>query len=364
MSVQNSIERPSERVALSGTLGVRWYDEWHHEVERALAALPEMPGCPHDLFALLARNPTAAQKRIALVTDGGQPVAVVCLRRRKHHWLVVTDLVVPRAVAPAVPGRLFDAIRALKVYVRIADWEGPLPEGRIYALEQRPAWRVPTRVDLDALWKRNGTTNMDTLRKARNRCHRLGKVELEIDQPGAAEWTIRNWAGKWEHHDYGLTTATEDVLAAATWLFERGRYRAFRLLIDGQPVAGVNFSVQGNVAYAQNSYREPALAKSGIGVHLDELIYRWAQTSPYDYVDLGCGDDYRGRWGELTGKRSDFVIAPPHLYAARQLLQFVRHVPARVVPHATGAAGYGATENGGPALLPDLLARLSRAEFP
>ncbi len=354
-----AIQNISSRVRGRRPLSVRWFSTWHSDLDAALSELPEMPTCSHDLFRLLMETPSPTTKRTALVIDEGEPIAVIGLRRRKQHWLLITDMVTPFAFAPAAPGRLFDALSALHLYLRIADWNDAVPGGpNTHFVERRTGYRVPTRVDLDAFWKTRGTTNMDTIRKARNRCDRLGKVELEIDAPGAAAWTINNWSAKWSEHPFNLTSATSEILAAANWLAPRGLYRSFRLMIDGEPVAGVNLLDQGDVAHALSSYRDPRYAKSGTGVRLDELVYRWAATSPYSYVDLGCGDDYREKWGEPGGLRSDFVIAPRHLAVARQAVKLARSGPRSLM--GKGSAGMLIAGDGpGGLSLPDLAQSLT-----
>ncbi|HWO93739.1 MAG TPA: hypothetical protein VNL92_03155, partial [Dehalococcoidia bacterium] len=94
-------------------LRVRWFDAWHPELDKALATLPEMPTCPHELFRMLMQNPIGARKQTALVTEDGRPVAVVGLRRKHRHWEPVPQDPSPRAVAPAAPGFLVPALRAL-----------------------------------------------------------------------------------------------------------------------------------------------------------------------------------------------------------------------------------------------------------
>lgn len=355
-----AIQNISSRVRGRRPLSVRWFNTWHADLDAALAALPEMPTCPHDLFRILMETPAPAVKRTALVMDDGEPIAVVGLRRRKQHWLLITDMVTPFSFAPAAPGRLIDALAALGLYLRIADWHDAVPAGpNMHFVERRTSYRVPTRVDLNAFWKTRGTTNMATMRKARNRCDRLGKVELEVDAPGAAAWTINKWSEKWSGHPYSLTSATGEILAAADWLSARGLYHSFRLVIDGEPVAGVNLLDQGDVAHALSSYRDPRYAKSGTGVRLDELVYRWAASSPYSYIDLGYGDDYREKWGEPAGTRADFVIAPRHLAFARQAVNLARGAPGRII--GRGTAGIMVVSDGqGGASLPDLAQSVSR----
>lgn len=297
----------------SRRLDVRWTDACSPDLDRALDALPEMESCPHDLYRLLARTPSRAPKRFALVSDAGVPVAAVALRRRHRHWELMCDGVVPFAAAPALPGRLWDALDALGVYVRIVEWEGPALPASARLVETSPRFAISTRTDFDAYWLARG--NRDWLKKTRRRTRALGDVALEVDGAEAARWTIDRWRDKWAADPAGETSAAEDIRAATDYFVARGACRAFRLLVDGRPVAGVNTLVHTDTLVMMQSFRDPAFDRAGVGVHLDELIYRWSATSPYDAIDLGCGAGYKSRWADAAGTRATFIIAPLHLAA-------------------------------------------------
>lgn len=308
---------------------VEWSDTWTPALDQALDTLPEMPACPHDLYRAIATNPSSARKRFALVTDGDTPIAAVALRRRHRHWELVTDGVVPFAAVPAAPQRLWDALAALRVYVRFVEWPGEMPTSARF-VERSPSFAVSTRIDLDAYWAAKG--NRDWLKKTRRRTEQLGRVELEVDQPDAARWTIEGWHGKWRDDGAGETTATEDILVAADYLRRAGRQHAFRLLIDGKPVAGVNTVAHGDTLVMTQSYRDSAHDRAGVGVQLDERIFRWAATSPYERVNLGCGGGYKARWAEESGMSATFALAPAHLALARNAATFMRGVIRRDQP--------------------------------
>lgn len=315
-------------------LAVSWFDAWSRELDDALDALPEMPACSHDLYRTLATTPSVARKRFAIVREADAPIAAIALRRRFRHWELLCDGVVPFADAPALPGRLWDALAALRQYVRIVEWAGepPMMSG-VFVLQREPGYAVSTRIDLDAYWASKG--NAGWLKKARRRTERLGHVALEVDRDGAAAWTIERWHDKWASDPAGETAATEDILAAARHLARHRRYHAFRLLVDGAPVAGVNTVVHERTLIMTQSYRDPAYDRAGIGVHLDERIFRWAAASPYETVDLGCGGTYKPRWAEEAGDRVTVAVAPAHLALARRAAGAVR----RLLPAGlTGAA--------------------------
>jgi CelD/BcsL family acetyltransferase involved in cellulose biosynthesis len=177
------------------------------------------------------------------------------------------------------------------------------------------------------LWRNKG--NLDWLRKARRRTEALGVIELEVDGGGAARWTIEGWRRKWHGDRMNETDATPEIRAAAAYFESRGLSRSFRLMIDGKPAAGVNAFVHGATLVQTQSYRDPAYDRAGVGVHLDERIFRWAADSPYEAVDLGCGEGYKARWGVEAGSRVTFGIAPAHLSVARAGLGMIRGLAAR-----------------------------------
>jgi GNAT superfamily N-acetyltransferase len=299
------------------------------ELDAALEHLPEMPTCSHELFRLLATNPARASKRFALiVAPGGEMIAVVGLRGRHRHWELLCDGAVPMAVAPAAPGRAWEALSALGVYLRLNEMDAPLPPLKtVRFVNAAPYYRIATRSDVDGHWKANG--NGRSLKSAQNRCKALGDVRLEVDGPDGAEWIIRNWHEKWKDDPDLETVTTEFVLAAAAYLQPRGRYNSFRLLIDERPVAGLNMFPHDGVMHLQNVYRDPEFEWHGVGTRLIELMFRWAAQSPYEYVDLGCGPGYKARWAEEAGQRFSFSVTPVRLALMRQGLEVLRTIRRR-----------------------------------
>ena len=314
---------------------VQWFPSWRPELDEALAHLPEMETCPHRLFRALATNQTSARKVLALVREDGRPLAVFALRRRNRHWEPVGELAVPNALAPSQPGRLFDALSALGAYVRVPDWGRPIPpSANVRELEFFPTYRVATDVDFDALWR--DLRNIDRVRKARNRCARLGDVEFEIDHPAAAAWTIGSWGRKWSRPYEDIRALAADMQVAADFLAPRGEYHAFRLLHRGEPVAGTNWFVHGDTLVAHCSYRDPAYASFGVGVRLDELFFRWSAASPYRTIDIGGEFDYKAKWAKEGGVHANFSVMPPHLALAKTGLEAARRL-ARLVPAGVAA---------------------------
>lgn len=310
-------------------LRAHWFDKWHDSLDDALKLLPETETCPHDLFRLLVDNPSPARKRVALITEGDAPLAVIGLRRRNFHWDLISEGILPAGMPPCLPGREVDALSALGLFIWVNEWERPVPESRfVRFVQHEQIFRVSTRVDLDSYWDAHG--NLKAVRKARKRCERLGEVTLEVDEPGAADWTIGQWESAWADHPWAETVAAPDIRAAANFLAARGKHHSFRLLINGRPVAGLNTIVRGTSLVMGNSGRDAEFDRAGTGVHLDELFYRWSAESPYETVDLGGGFDYKTRWSDPDGLRARFSIAPAHLAAARHGLVVARWVRNRM----------------------------------
>jgi hypothetical protein len=289
--------------------------------ERALIGLPEPTDCSLDLYASLLAAGAPPDRRTAVVSDGGgATVAVIGLRRRLGLWEPITDGVVPGVIAPAHEGRLWAALEALAVPVRINEWTGALPS-RAWSRYRQPWYRISTRADFDVLWRRS--SNADTIRKARNRCARAGDMTLEVDHPDAAAWTIDGWASRWKGDPMQEAALTGELRAMVDFLMPRGGYHAFRLLHDGAPIAGLNVFVAGSVLVEQTSYRLPEYDKLGVGVRLDELFFRWAAQSPYETVELGAGD-YKSRWGQQAGECVSFTVCSPRVAAAAAARRFAR----------------------------------------
>lgn len=299
---------------------VRWHTEWVDALDANLADLPDAPECPVELFRLLLQTPpAAADRRIAVVRDErGDTIAVVGLRKRLGMWESICDGVVPGALAPSKPGRLWDALESLALPIRINEWTGAIPPRA--RSQYRQTWhRISTRTDVDEFWRRS--SNADTVRKARARCARAGEMTLEVDHADAAAWTIDGWARRWAGDPMYETALAGDLRTMTSYLLPRGRYHAFRLLHEGRPVAGLNAFVAGTTLVEQTSYRDAEYDKIGVGVRLDELFFRWAAESPYDAVVLGAGE-YKARWAEPGGECVSFTICPTRvavLTAARRL---------------------------------------------
>lgn len=341
-ALADAYDLASEREARRPHLRVRWFETWRPELDAALRQLPEMETCPNELFGLLVRNGSAAKKRIALVSERGRPTAVIGLRRRRFAWASVCDGVIPGAIAPAAPGRLWDSIAALGKFVWVNDWTGPLPRHpNVFCDESLPVYRFSTDVDLDAFWSERG--NVNALKKARRRCERAGgTMEFEVDHPDAARWILDGWERDWCDDPWVEHLSASDLRIAAAYLGARGMQHTFRLLHDGRPVVGFTAFAGGDTLYPQHSHRDPAYDRLGVGVRLDEMFFRWTQTTHYRTVDLGGGFAYKARWAVQDAVRTRFAIAPRHLVVARTAAYTMRTLRGSLAERwrsGTGANG-------------------------
>jgi hypothetical protein len=248
--------------------------------------------------------------------------------------------VIPGAVAPAAPGRLWDALFALGRFVWVNDWHGPVPDHPgVHCLEQLPVFRVATDTDFDRFWVERG--NSRSLRKARSRCDRLGgEFTFEVDHPDAARWILDGWGQDWSDDLWAEHLSASDLRIASAYLGARGMQHTFRLLHDGRPVVGFTAFALGDTLMPQHSHRDPAYDRVGVGVRLDELFFRWTQSTPYRMVDLGGGFEYKARWALADTTRARFAIAPRHLVVARSTANMARSlrrtIDARVRRRAEG----------------------------
>jgi hypothetical protein len=289
-----------------------------------------MPTCSHELFRLLIQNVSAAEKRTAVVLEDGAPIAVVALRRRKYAWESVCAGVVPGSYAPVAPGRLWDAIAALRVFVWINGWGDPVPaHSNVHAVEHLPNFRVSTSTDFDKFWAARGNTS--SIKKAAARCSKLGgRMELEIDNPAALSWIVDGWARNWAGHAWAEHLLAPDILLAGEYLRIRGAYRTFRLLHDGRPVAGFTAVADDETLTMQHSARDPAYDRARVGVRLDELFFRWSASSPYAMIDLGGALDYKAKWGDADITRARFIVSPVHLVVLRSMVYTAYDIAGRM----------------------------------
>ncbi|HEY6202666.1 MAG TPA: GNAT family N-acetyltransferase [Candidatus Limnocylindria bacterium] len=321
VDVLNVIERVRVPSIDRRGLRVRWFERWERTLDEALAALPETEASPHELLGLLMRNPSAMAKRTALVTDRDRPVAVLGLRRRKMFWEPVWGGGVNERFRLAVAeGYASAALAATGANVWIMSRDRPSASNAVRAVTELPRFGAPLSGAYEEHWK--SSSQWDSVKQARRRS---AAFTLEVDAPGSAEWTLRNWARKWSAHE-----AESDLLAAAEFYADRSRFHAFRLYDGVTPIAGCTYIVDGTVLLAQLNYFDAAYRRNGVQTRLDDLVFAWARTR-YSTMDLGCSyqaDSYKRRWAPRDGSSWLWNVAPLHLHLVREGVRFGRRAVA------------------------------------
>jgi len=315
-------------IARSGRLKVEWFEPWADVVDQALAGLAESENCPHALLAQLMNGPTRTRKRTAVVTEKGDPIAVIGLRSRKHFWEpVFSASVCPRAKMPARDGMLFPAFAALDVDIWMGGWEDsptpPLPDVR--SAFSLPMYKVDCRVGPDAHWRRSGNARAIEIGRSRTK-----GFTLEVNGTEATEWVIGNWDRQWRSHPSQETTCVEDQLIAAHYFQPRGLLHSFRLLDGTNPVAGYIGTVYRNELVLVCGFRAPAFERRSVGVRLFDLVVAWATDAGFSKVDIGGGHAYKAKWAPEDGQRWYFNVCPTRVYLAKSAVRGARGVLGRL----------------------------------
>ncbi len=228
----------------------------HPDIDAALRLLPAPANLPHELYReLLDRD--SPERRVVVVTDGSDPLAVVGLRRKDWSWEPITNWIVPGYLFPVQSGRVSQALQAIQEPLFIAWWRQPqLPPTE---LAMRGLKRVGTHgtrleVDLDAMWKELKLSR--SLRKARERTEGF---QLEVNAPGSAEFVIRNWHRRWQGESAGETPELIDRLTISNYLKRLGLHFTLTLRDGDRWVAGNTNSVHGEDFVCQTSWRDEAV---------------------------------------------------------------------------------------------------------
>ena len=305
-AVSGLLERLAPLRAKRRGLSLRWFDEWCAPLEEALAALPEMPACPHDLFRTLMLNPSPTRKRACLVADREGPVAIIGLRRRGPYWQPVTQWTAPGGIAPAREGLLFRALEALGTPVRIPGWHGPLPSSRLVRdVRSAAVYKIDCRADFREHWRRSGQWRF--IQKAQRRTQGF---DFAVDGEGAAEWTVRGWAERWRDDPARQAVVASDLLLAAEYFQKRGRLHTFTLLDGGAPVAGDLCFLRDDELVSSVIFREPGYDWHGAGTRLTELVTEWAAGRGIAKFDLGAWEPYKAGWAPEDGIEWRFSVCP------------------------------------------------------
>lgn len=296
-------------------LRVDWFDSWHDDLDAALATLPEMPMCPHELYRELATNPAPVEKRTALVTLGGDPLAVVGVRREGQRWTPVTTWIVPGSLFPVRDGMLVPALTALDVPLFVSWWRQavePPTSDRFKRLECVETRRLSLRGDYEAFWKE--TRLWGRIKEARRRCR---SFTVAVNEPGAAEWALVNWGRKWAPEGFDEVLDVRDRLVIARYWEPRGRHFTISLHDGDKAVGAAVQLVHDDHVIGIAYHREPEYEKHSIGTRLLDAVHQWAASAGYAALDMGGGQQYKEQWAPVGGKRWQFVVTPRRSLASR-----------------------------------------------
>jgi hypothetical protein len=303
---------------------VQWFESWSRCLDDVLVELPESVEGPSDLFRRLATSSSLARKRFAIVSERDAPVGLVALRAVGSRWEVIGGSgVAPRFVAPAREGYLLPTLGALgvEVHVPTQTWE---PSGRyarrIYPLE---IYRIDPRSDYEAYWRQSG--NHGIVKQARKKTKGFS---FEVDAPGSAEWTIRNWADFWRTEQ---TRCLEDHLVAASFFSAAGRFHSFRLLDGNTPVAGHVFYIDRENLLLLKTYTRPDYRATSAGTGLFDLVFDWASREPFAKLDFGVGGGYKRLWAPGDGMRWSFDVLPFRNYITSAVARRFRSMGSSLV---------------------------------
>jgi hypothetical protein len=303
-------------------LRVRWSNAWDEVAEAAQLALPPMPCCSRDLYRALAQNPCSTDKRVAVVFKGGEPTAVVALRRRQLHWELVTDSVVPWCLFPAREGEHARALAALNIPLRLVldrepDALGP-QEWQPYEF-----FRADLRANYEKHWRDAGHHN--SVRQARNKTNTL---TVAVDRSGDIRRVTSGWASTWSEDPEQESTSAPDRILAGEALASEGRFHVVTLLDGDHCVAGSTFYVHEDAVILQTVYRELARTKQGVGTRVQDAAFQWAAEAGYRWMDLGGGGSYKGRWAPAHGSRYMAHWTPAVLRVLKQGGQLLKRLVA------------------------------------
>lgn len=315
----------STLLVTSGGLDVLWFDGWHPALDEALEHIPEREICSHELFRLLIQSPDSARKRIATVTEHKIPVAVIGLRQvGLYDYELLTWVIIPDPMFPAKPGYWLPVIEALGVETFVT-WRRmpmpPPPSRLIRYMELTPVYQMRCSEDFEEYWRQSGHWN--TVQRSRKRCR---DFTFAINEPGAADWIIRNWGLTWEQKPI----VVHDSILVANYLESQGLHYSFILLDQDKPVAGHTFMHHGNDLVWAITYRDPAYDSYGVGTRLMDLVFHWAKDAGFKTIDLGGRHDYKIRWAPKASELWLFNVCPEPIFRVKQAIDLARRASRKV----------------------------------
>lgn len=293
---------------------VHWHDGWHPSLDEALSALPSPELCPPELLREIFEVCTV-EKRVALVGELGNPLAVVPLKRAFGMWQPVTTWVLPGTLFPARAGQEIRALAALRMPIFVGWWRQRMPPPDDAAIAQRrdvPAHRLACTEEDEPYWRQTGLLNK--VRRARKRCATL---RVEVNRPGAAQWTIENWGRSWASEGHACVPDTLERLTVARWWEPHGRHVCVSLLDGDEIAASATAFVQDRDVIGLSVYRRREYDRLLVSTRLFDAVHQWALGSGMALIDFGSDHDYKKEWAPQAGTKSELVVDVPPSFAFR-----------------------------------------------
>lgn len=314
------------REAAQQGLKIKYFDKWQPHFEEILSLLPETELCTHELFRELMNNPGPAKKKLALVTEKDEPVALAGLRERENYWEPVTTWIIPGILFPLKPGYAGRVLAALGIELKIGwwRWEEPPPQtSAIKDLTRADRYGFSCSEDFEEYWREIG--HFKNIRKARNRCK---DFFLEVDRQGMTEWTINKWAERWSSKRE-MPDLSDRILAASD-LTKKGSYHTLALLHGDDPVASATVLVHRREVVGQYIYRNPKYDWHAGMTRLIESVFFWSKEMGFEKIDIGGVQDYKTHWAPPNGDRWEFRICPNYLLLARRMETYFQKIKEKV----------------------------------
>jgi Acetyltransferase (GNAT) domain len=311
MKIKSIVRDLSEQARSLASFKVKWADHWGAEYDDALAALPEMPSCSHELFRKLALNPAEVAKRFALLTRGGEPIAIIGLRKRLDDWLFLTDGAIPWCLFPAIDGEHRAALAAVNTTIHCLQRVDPSVYGFRYVMPFE-IYRADLTKDFEGYWRETGyRKEIMTARR------RTSDLSVRANVPSDFQWVIQSWMERWRDDPEQQVTIGPDALLAGHELLESGRMHVVALVDGERPVAGMTLYVHENDVVEQIYSWDQSLRKSRVGIRIRDAAFQWAATRGFRRYDLGGGSEYKWQWAPTDGQRYFAVFQPASRYLFR-----------------------------------------------
>ena len=315
------LEGTSTRATFHRGLKVDWFKAWEQPLGDALATLPELPSCSHELLAILAANPTRAEKRHALVSRRGQPVAVVSLRRRKDFWEPVTEHCVPSwDLFPTAPAESHgDVTRALGLEVRVGGYDADPTPLRPHHSIPYVTYQADLRGNFEGHWR--DADRMNSIKQARKR---TAGYQVRADHAGDAEWNADTWFEMWKDDPEEQYLAAEDRRRVWPTLVKQGKLHTVVLVDGDHPVAGaVFFTTERGLLFVCTA-RDKSRGSQAVGTRVLDASFHWASEAGFQELDLGGGGDYKRWWAPIGRNKYHVTFRPPLVDAAHRAFRLLR----------------------------------------